>query len=167
MVCRDYNGRPWANGRSILLPVRPFLFVQINMAGPKRGCSSDSSTDAGKKTKRQVTMRTFKKWQHELGCEHHMLPWLPCKKDKSNRSLVAMLRCDICRKNEDRIWEMRSFSGIWVSDCTNHKMSKIVDHATSDQHAASMAHQRVIQRGDSGKFYSKLCPDCTVVSSDG
>ena len=104
------------------------------MAGPKRGCSSatsDSSTDAGKKAKHQVTMCTIKKWQRELDCEHHTLLWLPCKKDKSDCSLVATLQCDVSGKNEDRIWEMRNFSGIWVSGCTNYKTSNIVDHATT------------------------------------
>ena len=71
------------------------------MAGQKRGYSSatsDSSTDAGKKAKHQVTVRTLKKWQRDLDCEHHTLLWFQCEKDELDRSLVATLWCDICRR---------------------------------------------------------------------
>lgn len=37
---------------------------------------------------------------------------------------------------------MRNLSGVWVRGSTNHKTNNIVDRATSDQHATSMASKR-------------------------
>ena len=46
---------------------------------------------------------------------------------------------------------MRNFSRVWVSRSTYHKTSKIVDHATSEQHTASMARQRATSAKAQGK----------------
>ena len=128
----------------------------------KRGCSiamgDSSSNDTSKKAKRQVTMHSFEKWQRELDCEHHTLDWLPCERNESDHSLVATLWCDVCRKNEDRIRGMRNFSRVWVSGSTYHKTSNIVDHATSDQHSASTARQRVTSAKAQGKPVESYAP---------
>ena len=72
-----------------------FFIRSENMAGRKRGCSSAmgdrSSNDTSKKAKRQVTVRTFEKWQRELDREHHTLDWLLCERNESDHSLVATL----------------------------------------------------------------------------
>ena len=72
----------------------------VNMAGRKRPChrsftssssgtSSESSTSSdSKKSKRQIAVTTFEKWQRNFDREHQTLTWLRCDKDKSNRGQV-------------------------------------------------------------------------------
>ena len=80
------------------------------------------------------------------------------ERNESDHSQVATLWCNICRKNEDRMRGMRNFSSIWVSGSTNHKTSNIVDHATSDQHTASLAHQQATSAKTEGKPVESYAP---------
>ena len=98
-----------------------------------------ATTAPSKKGKRQVTIATFQKWQTQFEREHATLSWLRCDRDSCDKSLVDCLWCDVCRKHEDRIVGMKNFSRAWITGCSNHKNSNIVDHATSEQHRAAMA----------------------------
>ena len=55
---------------------------------------------------------------------------------------MSTLFCDVCRLYEDKIEGMRNYSPVWVNRSANQKTSNIIDHAKSDQHAASLSYQR-------------------------
>ena len=75
------------------------------MAGRKRGFDRsfsssqssesicDSSTLPSQKSKRQITVATFEKWQRNFDQDHATLTWLKCDKDKRDRGLVEQLWC--------------------------------------------------------------------------
>ena len=102
-------------------------------------CSSSSSTS--KKSKRQVSIATFEKWQRQYDSDYQSVLWLRCTKDDTDRSLVSTW-CDVCRQYKAKITGMRNFSSCWITGSANHRTSSIVDHARSEQHVASMAHMR-------------------------
>ena len=113
----------------------------------KRSVSTDSSSSSSsgstiKKSKRQVSVATFEKWQRQFDGDYQTLLWLRCTKDGTHKSLVSTLWCDVCRQYEAKITGMRNFSDAWITGSTNHKSSNIVDHAKSEQHVSSMACMR-------------------------
>ena len=130
------------------------------MSAQKRASSGSGSTSSGasKKAKRQVTVATFEKWKREYNREHQSLSWLRCDKDKSDKSLVATLWCELFRQHEDRIRSMRNFSAAWVTGSTNHRASNILDHAKSEQHTASMAYMRANHAKAQGKPVETYAP---------
>ena len=99
-------------------------------------CSNGSKL---KKTKRQVSKDTFIKWQKVHERQYQTMTWLRCTVDSSDKSLVATLWCEVCRKYERRIDSKKNFSRAWIDGSTNHKTSNVVDHASSEQHKAAMA----------------------------
>ena len=107
----------------------------------KRAAESDASGPS-KKSKRQVSLSTFKKWQAQLEREHQTMTWLRCDTDESNPTLVDTLWCHACRTNEAKIIGMKNYSSVWISGSTNHKTSCVTGHASSDQHKAAMNHTR-------------------------
>ena len=56
--------------------------------------------------------------------------------------MVETLWCEACRKHEDRITGMKNFSKAWINGSCNQKTSKIVDHASSEQHRVAMLQVR-------------------------
>ena len=108
----------------------------------KRAGSGSKSSGASKKVKRQVTVATFEKWKREYNREHQRLSWLQCDKDKHDKTLVSTSWCELSRHHEGRIQSMRNLSAAWVTGSTNDRASNSVDHARSEQHAASMAYTR-------------------------
>ena len=91
-----------------------------------------------KRSKRQVQVSTFNKWQRELDKEHSSLVWLRCDRDKDDQLLVSTVYCKVCREYENKIIGMRNFSSAWINGSWNHRTSNILDHAKSDQHNAAM-----------------------------
>ena len=55
---------------------------------------------------------------------------------------MATLWRELCRQHEGRIQSIRNFFATWVTGTTNHRASNIVDHAKSEQQAASVAYIR-------------------------
>ena len=74
-----------------------------------------------KKTKRQVTVLTFRKWQTNYEQEHQALSWLCCDVDEGDKSLVGLLWCSVCRRFEERIRGVKNFSNVWISFDVNIK----------------------------------------------
>ena len=112
------------------------------MAGRKR-CASDRETagPSRKHSKRQVTKATFDKWQQEYEREHQTLSWLRCNLERDKRH-VASLHCAVCKKYEDSLLSLKSFSRAWISGTTNQKVSNVIDHATSEVHHVAMTRTR-------------------------
>ena len=109
----------------------------------KRG--SDAAGFSGSQTKkssRQVTVATFKKWQTQHEKSHATLTWLRC--DSSGQH-VETLWCAVCKKFEDKIRGVKNFSCAWVVGSTNAKVSNVLDHARSEQHRIAMVQLRAEQ----------------------
>ena len=103
----------------------------------KRSAAADESKS--KKIKRQVSKETFSKWQKVHECEFQVMSWLRCTVDRSDKSLVSTLWCEVCRKYERKIDSKKNFSRAWIDGSTNHKTSNVVDHTSNEQHKAAMA----------------------------
>ena len=117
-----------------------------DMATKRSASTSVSASQAPlKKTKRQVTVLTFRKWQTNYEQEHQALSWLCCDVDEGDKSLVGLLWCSVCRRFEERIRGVKNFSNVWITGSTNHKSSNVLDHARSEQHKAAMGRLRVEQ----------------------
>ena len=117
----------------------------------KRACTSSSQASA-KKVKHQVGVSTFEKWQREFEREYQRYA-----KDEANRSLVATLHCEVCRRFKDRI------------QGTNHRTSNVLDHAKSEQHVgASMARlQEEHAKAQDMPTSSYACTNRTLASGAG
>ena len=109
------------------------------MSSQKR--SADSAATASFK-KRKVTVTTFNKWKREFDREHNTLSWLCCDVSAEDKTLVEVLRCEVCTKHEGAMTGMKNFSKVWITGSSNQKTSNIFDHATSKQHRAAMVRVR-------------------------
>ena len=87
-----------------------------------------------KKTKRQVTIATAKKWQTQYDREYQSLTWLKYDRGDQDKTLVKVLRCSACTKFDSSIHGMKNYSSAWIIGMTNHRVSNITDHAASEQH---------------------------------
>ena len=120
--------------------------LPVRMAGQKRTSTSSGSFDSSqseKKDRRQITVRTFKRWQGQYNAPHESLTWLRYDKDPSDRSLVFVPWCEPCRKYEARIKGQKNFSSAWIQGTSNQRTSSVVDHVNSNQHKAGMAYLKV------------------------
>ena len=118
------------------------------MAGHKR-CGSEAAGPSRKASKRQVTKSTFDKWQQEYERDHQTLSWLRCDLERDKRH-VATLYCAVCKKYEDRLQSLKSFSRAWITGSTNHKVSNVLDHAASEVHKVAMTRKRADDAKASG-----------------
>ena len=130
-------------------------------------CPSSSQTSGGK-TKHQVSVSSFEKWQHEFEHEYQTILWLRCDKYDANRSLAAMLYCEVCRRFEDRTQSTRNFSVAWLTGTTNHTTSNVLDHAKSEQHVTSMARlqeERAKAQGTPTSSYALIVRSITLLDN--
>ena len=111
------------------------------MSGRRQRGNSEVSQTAAKKTKRTVSLPTFRKWQRELNKEYDSVVWLKYEQDGATGTVVAMF-CEVCRNYKDKIQSLRNFSPVWIQGSTNLKTSSVIDHAKSDQHRTAMEHLR-------------------------
>ena len=89
------------------------------MSARKRPVPTSSSGLASKKAKRQVSVATFNKWKSQYERDHQAMSWLRCDIDQQDRSLVAQLWCEACRKHEGAITGMKNFSRAWITGTGN------------------------------------------------
>ena len=112
-----------------------FHHVADKMAGQSVLNESEPSS---KLSKRQISVKTFEKWQGQYNSEFEMLTWLRCDKDRGDRTLVSVLWCDVCRRYESKITGQKNFCKTWLDGSSNHRTSSLLDHAKSSQHKAAM-----------------------------
>jgi len=93
-----------------------------------------------KKAKRQVTILTFEKYQHNYDKEHQTLTWLRCDDDTHGKDLVAVLWCSACIEYKSNICSMKNYLQAWLTGSENHQTSNLLGHVASDQHRATMSH---------------------------
>ena len=118
-------------------------FWTDKMAG-RKPCAGSEVPGPSKTSKRQVTKATFEKWQQEYEKDHQTRSWLRCDLDRDKRH-VSSLYCTVCRKYEDSLQSLKSFSQAWIVGSTNHKVSNVIDHATSEVQRW-LAWERIIWR---------------------
>ena len=109
----------------------------------KRPRTSNVGADSGKKTCRQVSIKTFKHWQTQYEREYQSLSWLRCQVDETDSSLVKSLTCVLCTKYESAICGLKNYSNAWITGSKNQRCSNVLDHAKSEQHKVAMNRHRV------------------------
>ena len=60
------------------------------MSGRRQCGNSEDSQTAAKKTKRTVSLPTFRKWQRELNKVYNSVVWLKCEQNGATGTVVAM-----------------------------------------------------------------------------
>ena len=114
----QYYGRPFSE-HARKWPV-PCDTLPVTMAGRLKRSGSSCSESEKKADKRQVTVNTFQTWQGHHNASFETLSWLRCDKDTTDKTLVALLHCDVCRKYETRIkgqitFLLRGYMGAQIS----------------------------------------------------
>ena len=59
--------------------------------------------------------------------------------DVDDKSLIAMLWCQVCTTHERSITGLKNFSRAWIVGSTHQKSSNVVHHAKSEQHHTAMS----------------------------
>ena len=92
----------------------------------KRAAAVDScpGPSSEKKSKRQLSVNTFEKWQGQYDKDYGTLSWLRCVKDPSNRTLVSELWCEVCRKYEARIFGSKNFSKVSKAGFQHYRLHR-------------------------------------------
>ena len=89
--------------------------------------------------------------------------------DDHDKSLVSTLWCVVCRQYKTRICRLKNFSRAWIDGSSNHKMSNITDHASSEPHKAAMMHfhkDQAKSRNDPVTSYSPIARSLLSSSMD-
>ena len=128
------------------------------MAGRKRLGERSTCIGTDKKTKRQITVKTFERWQGQYNAEYQSLSWLRCDRDQRDRTLVSLLWCVVCRKYEANIRGYKNFSKSWIEGTSNQRTSNVIDHATSAQHKAAMGNYKAHQARDRNEPLASYAP---------
>ena len=55
---------------------------------------------------------------------------------------MAPLYCAVCKKYEDSLQSLNSFSRAWIIGSMNHKVSNVLNHAASQVHRVAMTRKR-------------------------
>ena len=121
---------------------------RLLLSGQMAGHKEDGNEVAGpsrKTCKCQVMKATFDKWQQEYERDHQTLSWLCCDLEWDKHH-VASLYCAVCKKYEDSLKFLKSFSRAWITGSVNQKVSNVLDHATSEVHKVAMSWKRRIPR---------------------
>ena len=105
--------------------------LPVKIAGRKRKSTSSIVlalilASLRRKTGAMITVRTFEIWQEQYNAPHKNLTWLRCDKDWSDRSLVFVLWCELCRKYEARIKGQKNFSSEWIQGTSSQWSSSVV-----------------------------------------
>ena len=96
----------------------------------------DSSFSVSSPKRRLVSMATVDKWVLDHDKSLNAATWLTY--EKADRRHVALLRCRICKRFEERIKSSRSFSPAFIDGTSNLRTSSFKDHAKSDMHGRAM-----------------------------
>ena len=100
----------------------------------KRGAGTIEGSSASKKSRRQISLSTFKQWQTRYDREFQSMSWLKRKTDPQDSAHWWMCCCALCAS----IRGTRNFSSTWIDGSVNHRTSSLNDHAKSDQHITAM-----------------------------
>ena len=117
-----------------------------------------------KRSKRQVSLQCFKKWQSFYDKEYQTLSWLKCDVDQDDKTSVHLLWCAVCRQFEDYIRSTKNFSEAWIYGSDNHRVSNITDHAKSTQHNTAMFRLRLEQKKRKWWFNRSILTNRSIVT---
>jgi len=53
-------------------------------------------------------------------------------------TMVQNLFCEMCKRYEDHLQDLRNYSPVWITGSRNLKASNLINHASGDQHKAAM-----------------------------
>ena len=102
------------------------------MSGQKR-----ASTDygCGSLKKRAVT-KIVEKWISENDQSLHTIR---CLRFVGDREYVTKLKCDVCRKFNDKLMTMRNYRSAFIEGTANVRASTFTDHAATEMHQRAMS----------------------------
>ena len=124
---------------------------------------SDSSSSAPSTSKkRAVSVATVDKWVLDHDKTLNMTTWL--QYEKADRHHVALLRCSVCKRFEERIKSSRNFSPAFIDGTSNLRTSSFKDHAKSDMHGRAM---HLLRKEQSTSVTDYSLASCSSFLQDG
>ena len=128
------------------------------------GEAASGSSSSAKKAKRQVTKKTFEKWQSTIASTR--LSWLRCEMERDTAHFVS-LNCALCKKYEGHLQSLKNLNTAWITGSTNQKVSSILDHAGSGVHKATLARKRAEAARAHGELVMQSSPiGCALSTLD-
>ena len=107
------------------------------MSKHSRLTDDDSSSSASSTSKKSlVSVATVDKWVLDHDKTLNTATWLAY--EKVDRHHVALLRCSVCKRFEERIKNSRNFSPAFIDGTSNLRTLSFKDHAKSDMHGRAM-----------------------------
>ena len=77
---------------------------------------ASNDTDSGSSKKRAVTKKTVEKWISENDKSLQTIRWLRFETDRGH---VTKLKCDVCRKFNDKLSTMRKYRSAFIEGTAN------------------------------------------------
>ena len=96
--------------------------------------------------RRKVTVTTVNKWKAENDKALNTTAWLTF--EKLDRDHVALLKCSVCARFEEKIKSCRNYNSAFVVGTANLRVSSVKDHAATEMHKLSMTQLRKSQSQD-------------------
>ena len=114
------------------------------MAGRKR-CAGSEVPGPSKTSKRQVTKAAFEKWQQKYErIIKHGPGFVAISIEISAMCRPSTAPYAGSTRTACSPWPSRVFLRAWIVGSTNHKVSNVIDHATSEVHKVAMTHMRML-----------------------
>ena len=114
--------------------VRPAFATALCKVGMAESTSVISEPPPAKR--RKVTVSTVNKWKIENDKALNTSMWLTF--EKLGRDHVALLKCTVCGRFEEKLRGCRNYNPAFVVGTTNLRVSAVKDHADTDMHKRSM-----------------------------
>ena len=127
---------------------------------PSASTNACDDTALAKKSKSQVAVTTFERWQRNFNQDCQTLTWLRCDTEKEDKNPVSLLWCSACREYmyRSKICSMKNYSQASVTGSTNHRTSNVLDHVGSDQHKSAMSHLHTAKAKASNQPVTSYAP---------
>ena len=141
--------------------VRPAFATALCKVGMAESTSVISEPPPAKR--RKVTVSTVNKWKIENDKALNTSMWLTF--EKLGRDHVALLKCTVCGRFEEKLRGCRNYNPAFVVGTTNLRVSAVKDHADTDMHKRSMLllsksrSKNAVEYAPIAKALSTLDPD--------
>ena len=116
--------------RAPTTPTNIILHTHCGMA------QSTASAELPPTKRRKVIVNTVNKWRVENDKALNTSMWLTF--EKLGREHVALLKCAVCGRFEEKLRGCRNYNSAFVVGTANLRVSAVKDHAATEMHKRSM-----------------------------